>query len=50
MRNFLAIPADKRAAASVWNNAMADVIETTKKTGAERMVANGCTPSGKNLK
>ena len=44
-----AIPADKRAAASVWNNAMADVIETTRKAGADRVVANGCTPGSKNL-
>jgi len=42
-----AIPADKRAAASVWNNVMADVIDATRKSGPGRMVANGCTPVGR---
>lgn len=43
------IPADKRAAASAWNNALADVIETTRKAGADRVVAKGCTPGAKKL-
>jgi integrase len=39
-----ALPADTRAAAKVWNDAMADVIsEARKKPGAKRRLANVCT-------
>jgi hypothetical protein len=36
-----AMPADTRAAAKVWNDAMADVIQNSrKKSGAKRMLAD----------
>ncbi len=38
-----AVPADSRAAAKIWNDALGDVIEVGKKAGAVRMVAHGCT-------
>jgi integrase-like protein len=38
-----ALPADTKAAAKIWNDAMADVIAETRKPGAERMLANVCT-------
>ncbi|MEO8367962.1 MAG: site-specific integrase [Candidatus Solibacter sp.] len=38
-----AVPADSRAAAKVWDDALGDVIETGKKAAAGKMVANGCT-------
>ncbi len=37
-----AMPADTRAAAKVWNDAMADVIEDSKKPAAVRMFAHVC--------
>ena len=43
-----ALPADTRAAAKVWNDAMADVIsEARKKPGAKRRLANVCTGGAK---
>jgi integrase len=38
-----AIPADSRAAAKVWNDSMADVLEGSKKAGEERSTAKYCT-------
>jgi hypothetical protein len=38
-----AVPADSRAAAKVWDDALGDVVETGKKPAAEKMVARGCT-------
>jgi integrase len=38
-----ALPADTRAAAKVWNDAMADVIDAASKPGAPRMFAHVCT-------
>ena len=38
-----AMPADTRAAAKVWQDAMADVIEDSRKPGAQRMFADVCT-------
>jgi hypothetical protein len=38
-----AVPADSRAAAKIWDDALGDVIEVGKKAGAVRMVAHGCT-------
>jgi len=38
-----AMPADTRAAAKVWNDAMADVIEDSRKPGAQRTFADVCT-------
>jgi len=35
-----ALPADTRAAAKVWNDAMADVIQDARKPGAKRMLAD----------
>ena len=37
------IPADSRAAAKVWNDSMADVLEGSKKAGEERSTAKYCT-------
>jgi hypothetical protein len=34
-----AVPADSRAAAKIWDDAVGDVIEVGKKAGAVRMVA-----------
>jgi site-specific recombinase XerD len=45
-----ALPADHQAAAMVWNNAMADVIEATRKENLarrRRMTANDSADSGK---
>ena len=36
------MPADTRAAAKVWNDAMADVIEDSRKPVAKRMLADVC--------
>jgi integrase len=44
-----AIPADKRTAAKVWSNAMADVISANKKLPAERMLENVSAKKAKNL-
>jgi hypothetical protein len=41
------LPADVNAAAEVWNTAMANVIQTDRKAGPKRMLAN---VSGKNAK
>jgi integrase len=41
-----ALPADTKAAAKIWNDAMADVIAETRKAGAERRLANVCTGRG----
>ena len=38
-----ALPADTRAAARIWNDAMADVIAAARSAGAERTLANVCT-------
>ena len=38
-----AVPADSRAAARIWDDALGDVIEAGKKAGAVRTVAHGCT-------
>jgi len=38
-----AMPADTRAAAKIWNDAMADVISEARKLGAEHRLANVCT-------
>ena len=38
-----AMPADTKAAAKIWNDAMADVISEARKAGAERTLANVCT-------
>jgi len=43
---FRALPADTKAAAKIWNDAMADVIAQTRKAGAERRLANACTRKG----
>ncbi len=43
-----ALPADTQAAAKIWNDAMADVIAETRKSGAERMLANVCTRKAEN--
>ena len=43
-----ALPADTKAAAKIWNDAMADVISEARKTGAERMLANVCTRKAEN--
>jgi integrase len=45
-----AIPSDKRAAAKIWNDSMADVIESTRKAGPSGMFANVCTAQGENWK
>ena len=37
-----AMPADTRAAAKIWNDAMADVIEDSRKPVAKRMLADVC--------
>jgi integrase len=37
-----AMPADTRAAAKVWNDAMADVIEAARKPAAKRILADTC--------
>jgi hypothetical protein len=37
-----AMPADTRAAAKVWNDAMADVISEARKPGAKLMLADVC--------
>lgn len=42
-----AIPADSRAAAKVWDDALGDVIHASKKAPASRMVENGCTEGPK---
>jgi len=38
-----ALPADTKAAAKVWNDAMADVIADARRPAAERTLANVCT-------
>ncbi len=38
-----AVPADSRAAARVWNDALGDVIQTSKKPAAARSLAESCT-------
>ena len=38
-----AVPADSRAAARVWDDALGDVIQEGKKAEAELPVAHGCT-------
>ena len=43
-----AIPADTKAAAKIWNDAMADVIAESRKAGAERRLANVCTRTGES--
>ena len=40
-----AIPADSRAAAKVWNDAMADVVQAGRKPGSARSIAESCTGS-----
>lgn len=37
-----AIPADSRAAAKVWNDAMSDIIQSSRKPAAKRMLADAC--------
>jgi hypothetical protein len=44
-----AIPADSRAAARIWNDAMADVITGARKPAAARPFADVCTPKTKKL-
>ena len=44
-----ALPADTRAAAKVWNDAMADVIGDSKKAGAPQMFARVCTEGRKTV-
>jgi hypothetical protein len=36
-----AVPADSRAAAKIWDDALGDVIEVGRKAGAVRTVAQG---------
>ena len=43
-----AMPADSRAAAKIWNDAMADVISESRKPDAERRLANVCTARGES--
>ena len=38
-----ALPADTKAAAKIWNDAMSDVIADARKPAAERRLANVCT-------
>jgi hypothetical protein len=38
-----ALPADTKAAAKIWNDAMADVIADARKPTPERTLANVCT-------
>jgi len=38
-----AVPADSRAAAKVWNDALGDVIQTSKRPAAAQSVAESCT-------
>jgi integrase len=42
-----AVPADSRAAAKIWDDALGDVIAVGKKAGAVRTVAHGCTEGPK---
>ena len=42
-----AVPADSRAAAKVWNDALGDVIQTSKKPAAARSLAESCTETTK---
>jgi len=37
-----AVPADSRAAAKVWNDALGDVIQTSKKPAAAQSIAESC--------
>ena len=43
-----ALPADTKAAAKIWNDAMADVISSARKVGAARMLANVCRRKAEN--
>jgi len=43
-----ALPADTKAAAKIWNDAMADVISDSREAGAERRLANVCTGRGQS--
>jgi integrase len=38
-----ALPADTRAAAKIWNDAMVDVISDARRAGRKRRLANVCT-------
>ena len=38
-----AVPADSRAAAKIWDDALGDVIESGKKPAVPRTVEIGCT-------
>jgi integrase len=44
-----AIPADSRAAAKVWDNALADVIQASRKPAAARSLAESCTEGTRRL-
>ena len=44
-----AIPADDRAAAKIWNDALGDVIETSKKPAPPETTANYCTEGPQKL-
>ena len=44
-----AMLADTRAAAKVWNDAMADVIEDSRKPGARRILAGVCGTGTDNV-
>jgi integrase len=44
-----AVPADSRAAARIWDEALGDVIEVGKKAGAVRTVAHGCTEAAREV-
>ncbi len=44
-----ALPADTKAAAKVWNDAMADVITEARKAGSQRTLANVCTKGAKKV-
>lgn len=43
-----ALPADKRAAAKVWSNAMRDVISDNRKAAPGRILADTCTANHKS--
>jgi len=44
-----AIPADSRAAANVWDNALADVVQASRKPTATRSLAESCTEGTRRL-
>ena len=39
---LVSLPADTHAAAKIWNDAMADVIQESRKPAAKRMLAGVC--------